>query len=93
MVGYGALGYVGGFFLSIQLIPQIIKTWRQKDASQLSYVFMGCNWIGLGCMTTYGVLNRDPPLYVPAGLSFMNTSVLICVKLYVDRIKVFVPII
>jgi uncharacterized protein with PQ loop repeat len=84
---YSLLGYLGGGLLSFQMIPQIIKVYRQKDASQLSLSFMMCNLIGLGCMSTYGFLNRDPPIYVPTTCSFVNTCVLISQKFFYDSVQ------
>jgi MtN3 and saliva related transmembrane protein len=83
-MNYGLLGYVGGTLLSLQMIPQIIKIYRQKDASQLSIEFMMCNWIGLGSMSVYGFLNSDPPIYVPTAISLINTSILISQKCFYD---------
>jgi uncharacterized protein with PQ loop repeat len=79
---YEIFGYLGGMFLCLQLWPQIYKTYKNKDASQLSLFFMGLNWIGLGCMVLYGFFNKDPPLYIPAGISLFNTSILIALKCY-----------
>ena len=86
-MNYGLLGYVGGTLLSLQMIPQIIKIYRQKDASQLSLGFMICNWFGLGSMSAYGFLNRDPPIYVPTMISWVNTSILISQKYFYDYSK------
>lgn len=83
-MNYELIGYIGGGLLSFQLIPQIIKIYRQGDASQLSYAFMLCNWLGLGCMTVYGVTQSDRPLYIPASISLFNTSILISQKCFYD---------
>ena len=83
-MNYGILGYIGGGLLSFQMIPQIIRVYRQRDASQLSLLFMLSNWVGLGCMTSYGVMNNDPPIYIPTGLSMFNTSILIFQKYFYD---------
>ena len=81
------LGYVGGGLLSFQLIPQIIRVYRHRDATQLSLLFMMSNWFGLGCMTAYGFINSDPPIYVPTSISLFNTSVLIFQKCFYDYSK------
>ena len=81
-MNYGLLGYLGGGLLSVQMLPQIIKVYKQKDASQLSLSFMICNLVGLGCMSAYGILNRDPPIFIPTTCSFVNTCVLISQKCF-----------
>jgi uncharacterized protein with PQ loop repeat len=69
-------GYIGGVLLSIQLFPQIYKVIQTKSSNDLSFQFMGLNIMGLGCMSVYGILNNDTPLYVPAMISLTNTIVL-----------------
>ena len=88
---YGILGYLGGVFLSAQLVPQIIKVYQRRDASQLSMGFMICNVVGLGCMTSYGVLNNDPPIYVPTSVSLFNTCILISQKCFYDYSRYTTP--
>lgn len=78
------LGYLGGGLLSFQLIPQIIKVHKQRDASQLSMGFMISNWIGLSAMTAYGILNHDPPVYIPTTISWINTIILISQKYFYE---------
>lgn len=76
-------GYMGGFLLSIQLFPQIYKVLKTKCAKDLSFHFMGLNMLGLSCMTTYGVLNNDYPLFIPTSISLINTGILmICTWYY-----------
>lgn len=81
-----ALAYTGGIFLSFQLIPQIYKTFQQKNADNLSFVFLIFNCIGLCCMIVYTVLNKDWPLVASISLSFFNTLVLTCLKMYYTKI-------
>lgn len=79
---FDTLAYIGGGLLSFQLIPQIHKTYSQKNADNLSLPFMICNWTGLFCMGAYGIYNNDRPLYIPISISLVNTSILIGLKLY-----------
>ena len=79
---YEILAYNGGFFLGIQLLPQIYKTYTQRNADNLSLPFMICNVTGLTCMGLYSLFNNDIPLLVPIGVSLCNTTVLIIMKIY-----------
>jgi MtN3 and saliva related transmembrane protein len=76
------IGYMGGFLLSIQLFPQIYKVLNTKSAKDLSFHFMTLNVLGLSCMTTYGILNNDYPLFIPTSISLINTVTLIACSWY-----------
>ena len=79
-------GYFGGLLLSIQMIPQIIKVSKTKSAGDLSYVYLTLNLIGLQSLAIYGILENEKPLYIPAGVSGMNTVMLLILKsVYDDR--------
>ena len=84
---YEYFAYIGGCLLGIQLMPQIYKTYVQNDASNLSFTFMCCNWIGLTCMDIYAYMNNDLPLVIPISISLFNTSILILLKTYIDSKK------
>ena len=79
------VGYIGGGVLGIQLIPQIVKTYQQKSAKELSYVFLSLNMIGLSLMTAYGVYDHNEPVYVPTSVSLCMTNVLLFQKYYYDN--------
>ena len=78
------VGYVGGSILGFQLLPQIYKTYQLRSATQLSYVFILLNLIGLTCMTIYGISLSEKPLYIPTTISLVMTSVLLFEKIYFD---------
>ena len=74
------LSYIGGGILCINMIPQIYKTWKEKSAKEISYVFLGLNMIGLSMMSVYGIEKRNDELYVPMIISLINTIILIGMK-------------
>ena len=75
------LGYVGGCVLSIQTIPQIIKSIQNNSSKDLSYLFLCINIFGLMLMTMYGILKEAPPLYIPTICSMFLASILLFIKL------------
>lgn len=79
------IGYVGGTILSVQTVPQIWKTIRSGSSADISYAFLLLNLFGLILMTIYGVLNKDPPLYIPTTLSTLLTHVLLIIKAWHSR--------
>ena len=76
MVIVDTIGYVGGALLSVQLFPQIHKVIQTKSSNDLSFQSLRLNIMGLLCMTIYGLLNNDTPLYIPAIISLSNTIIL-----------------
>jgi len=74
------LGYAGGGILAVQMWPQIYKTTRVGDASQISWSMLACNVVGLGCMAAYGFVNGDLPLFSTVTLSLVNSGVLLGLK-------------
>ena len=86
MVIVDTIGYTGGALLSVQLFPQIYKVIQTKSSKDLSFQFLGLNIMGLLCMTTYGLLNNDTPLYAPAMISLTNTIILFgCAWYYYEK--------
>lgn len=81
-----ALAYVGGFVLAVQQIPQIYRVWTRRSASDLSFVFVSLNVIGLCLMLSYTLLTRDYPIAIPVGVSLCLSCVLGISKVYIDRI-------
>nr|QOI90640.1 hypothetical protein HWQ62_00509 [Pyramimonas orientalis virus] len=78
------IGYTGGLLLSLQMIPQIYKVFKTQSASDLSYIYLNMNLVGLQCMAAYGILQNDRPLYIPAAVSGLNTCALIMLKIVYD---------
>lgn len=74
------LGYVGGCVLSIQTIPQIIKSIKSNSSKDLSYLFLCINIFGLMLMTMYGILKHAPPLYIPTICSMILAIILLLIK-------------
>jgi uncharacterized protein with PQ loop repeat len=62
-----SVAYIGGIILALQIIPQMIKIYQSKSASDLSYIFMFLNILGLSMMFVYALNNNDRPLYVTSG--------------------------
>lgn len=75
------LGYVGGFFLTINMIPQIIKTYKEKKVDNISFLFLLLNFIGLGCNMIYSYINEIYAIAFPITLSFFFTNIMILLKI------------
>ena len=49
------LGITGSLIVSISVLPQIIKTYRTKKASDLSLLYLGILMTGLAMITLYSL--------------------------------------
>ena len=81
MIYIDVIGYVGGFVLGVQLLPQLYKTYKTKSGDDISTFFLLLNLFGLSCMCVYGILQNDLPLIIPAISSIVNTLVLLIMKI------------
>lgn len=57
-------GYAGALGVSLILIPQVIKTYREKNVRGLSLTFLLLNLWTSGTFLIYGVLERIWPMIV-----------------------------
>ena len=78
------IAYSGGTILGLQMIPQIIRVYMTKSSSDISYVFLFLNILGLVCMAIYGISNDDKPIYIPILFSITNTICLVSLKIYYE---------
>lgn len=80
------IGYLGAINISVVQIPQIIKTFREKDSSGLSSAMIILNILGGLLWLIYGILLNLPPIY-GANTFFItaNTTLLIMKYKYKDK--------
>tara|TARA_Y100000389_G_scaffold134961_2_gene132490 strand:- start:4063 stop:4350 length:288 start_codon:yes stop_codon:yes gene_type:complete len=76
------LAYVGGCLLGIQLFPQIYKVLITKSVNDISIPYLIMNIMGLSCIVSYAIVNKDPPIYIPASISTCNTTFLLMLVLH-----------
>ena len=70
------VGYGGGILMSVQMYPQIKKVIRTESAQDISATYLVLNVLGLMCIVSYAVSQSDPPIYIPASASLLNSFVL-----------------
>ena len=74
------LGYTAGAITSLTFLPQVVKTWKEKsakDVSLLMFIIAAVNeamWIG------YGILKND-------WVIILTNSVIICLSLVMIFLK------
>lgn len=78
---FDILGYVGGCFMSLCLIPQIIKTCRTRSAKDISYVWQVCSITGLMMVFAYGMYFMLLPVFIPIIIEFVLMVILTVSKI------------
>lgn len=80
------LGFVAGICTTAAVIPQIIKSWRSKEVSDVSPIMFGILMLGVGLWVVYGIFKNDLPIIVTNGISFtLNTIMLVLMLLFRKR--------
>ena len=79
---YDIIGYVGVFFISINLIPQIYHTHKMKNSDAISFVFILFGLLSSFFMGLYGVLVEKNPIIISNSIMFCFYCIMLITKLY-----------
>jgi MtN3 and saliva related transmembrane protein len=55
-------GYMAGFLTTISFLPQVIKTWKSRSASDLSLGMFSVFFLGVIFWLIYGLLIQETPI-------------------------------
>lgn len=72
-----AIGILAGIFTSASLLPQLIKTIREKEAKSLSALMMVVLLTGLCLWVFYGFLKEDLPIIITNSFSVVINGLLL----------------
>lgn len=75
------IGLAAGLLTSSAPIPQLIKTWKSKDAKDISLLMFTVVLLGVILWTVYGVKKNDFPIIATNGLAIVLNSIMIVFKL------------
>jgi len=81
------LGYIGGFFLVICYIPQIISISKNSD-SILNIYFIYMQLTGITFMFVYGILNNLLPIIIINGVGWVFLMFIIILYNYNRRANI-----
>jgi len=79
------LGLSAGFLTSIAVIPQVVRTWRRKQAVDLSVWQPLILIAGLALWLYYGIVIEDTPLIVANSFTIVCYLLLLGMKVFYDR--------
>ena len=75
------VGILAGVLTSTAMIPQLIKTIKEKNAENISPFMVIILILGTGTWSYYGVLKDDLPIIITNGFSCLVNSVMLFFKI------------
>ena len=64
------VGFVAGILTAIAMLPQLIKTVKEKKAESISVLMLVVLMVGVSLWIVYGFLNKDWPIIITNIISF-----------------------
>ena len=78
------LGYFAGFLTTVSFLPQLIKTWKSKSASDLSLGMFSVFSVGVVCWLCYGLLIHESPIIFWNIVTLVMVLAILVMKLKFD---------
>jgi MtN3 and saliva related transmembrane protein len=76
-----AIGFAAAMLTSLAFFPQVVKTWRLKEARDLSMLTLVCQTLGVALWVVYGVSIASVPVIASNTLTMILMLILIGFKL------------
>jgi uncharacterized protein with PQ loop repeat len=80
MENYDYIGYVGSFFVSINLIPQIYHIYIIKEATSISIISYILNINASILLVIYGYLIKKNPVMISNGMVLIFSIMMLVLK-------------
>lgn len=74
-------GFLGAFFLTVTLLPQLYHSYKEKKMDDISKGFLGIQVLTCVCFLSYGILLNEIPLILANIIVLGQTLILILFKL------------
>ncbi len=85
MVAQEVIGFFAGALTTVAFLPQVIKVYRRKSASDISWIMMLLFITGVVLWIVYGLLIQKSPIVIANIVTFSLSMAIIILKLYYDR--------
>ena len=85
MISNDFIGLIAGVFTSTAMIPQLVKTIKEKSAEDISPFMVIILIIGTGTWSYYGVLKDDLPIIITNAFSCLVNSLMLFFKIKFTR--------
>ena len=80
-------GYLGAFFLTVTLIPQLRKSYQDQKMDDISKGFLGIQVCTCISFLTYGILLEEIPLILANIIVLSQTLILVYFKYKFTNLK------
>ncbi len=81
ITGVQILGYAACAVTALTFLPQVIKTWKEKSAKNVSLMMFIIAFINEVMWIAYGVLQKDNVIVITNVIMIVMCSVMISLKL------------
>jgi MtN3 and saliva related transmembrane protein len=85
MTGVDILGYAACAVTALTFLPQVIKTWKEKSAKNVSLLMFLIAFINEVMWIAYGVLRNDMVIIVTNVIMIIMCSTMIVLKLKYNK--------
>jgi len=79
------IGIAAGILTAVSMMPQVIKTIREKKAADISPFMLLLLMTGLALWVWYGCTREDWPLIITNAFSFLLNSAMLILRLKYGR--------
>jgi MtN3 and saliva related transmembrane protein len=74
------IGMFAGICTTVSFLPQVIKTWREKNADGLSVQMFSIFTTGVTLWLTYGILKKDLAIILSNSITLVLSALLLYFK-------------
>jgi MtN3 and saliva related transmembrane protein len=78
------VGFFAGFLTTISFLPQVVKTWKTRSASDLSLGMFSVFSVGVLFWLVYGFLMQEPPMIIWNSVTLILVLAILVMKLKFD---------
>jgi len=78
------VGFFAGFLTTISFLPQVVKTWKTKSASDLSLGMFSVFSVGVLFWLVYGFLIQESPMILWNSVTLILVLAILVMKLKFD---------
>jgi MtN3 and saliva related transmembrane protein len=78
------LGFLAGFLTTISFLPQVVKTWKRRSASDLSLGMLSVFSVGVICWLVYGLLLQEMPMIFWNAVTLVLVLIILIMKIKFD---------
>ena len=73
-------GFVAGMLTAVSMLPQVIKTFKEKKAEDVSILMLVVLLSGVGLWIYYGVQKKDVPIIISNSISLSINLIMIFLR-------------